>query len=49
MPHFVILFGMREKNTCFELPVSPVEAVLMENQNEDIWTFRGSLTLNKGN
>ena len=48
MTHFVILFGMREENACFELPVSPVLAVLMQNQNEDIWTFHGSLTLNKG-
>ena len=28
--------------------VSPVVAVLMQNQNEDIWNFHGSLTLNKG-
>ena len=48
MTHFVILFSMREKNACFELPVSPVVAVLMENQNEDIWNCHGSLTLNKG-
>ena len=48
MTHFVILFGMREKNACFELPVSPVVALLMKNQNEDIWTFHGSLTFNKG-
>ena len=48
MTHFVILFGMIEENACFELPVSPVVAVLMQNQNEDIWTFHGSLTLNKG-
>ena len=43
MTHFFILFGMREKIACFELCVS---SVLM--QNEDIWNFQGSLTLNKG-
>ena len=48
MTHFVILFGVREKHACFELPVSPVVAVLTQNQNEDIWKFHGSLTLNKG-
>ena len=37
------------KNACFELLVSPVVAVLIQNQNEDIWTFHGSLTLNKLN
>ena len=49
MTYFVIPFGMREKHACFELPVSPAVAVLMHNQNEDIWKFHGSLTLNKGN
>ena len=48
MTHFVILFGMREKFACFELPVSPVVAVLTQDPNEDIWNFNGSLTLNKG-
>ena len=47
MTQFVILFGMREKIACFELPVSPVVDVLGQNQNEDIWNFHGSLTLNK--
>ena len=42
MTHFVILFGMR-KMACFELYVSSVLT-----QNEDIWNFHGSLTLNKG-
>ena len=41
MTHFIILLGMREKNACFELTVSPEVAVLMQNQNEDIWTFHG--------
>ena len=40
---FFILFGMRKKLACFELCVS---SVLTEN--EDIWNFHGSLTLNKG-
>ena len=35
------------KIVCFELPISPVVAVLAQNQNEDIWKFHGSLTLNK--
>ena len=43
MTHFVILFGMRKKMACFELCVSSVLT-----QNEDIWNFHGSLTLNKG-
>ena len=49
MTNFVILFGVRGKHACFELPVSPAVAVLTHNQNEDIWKFHGSLTLNKGN
>ena len=44
MTHFFFLFGKREQHACFELPVSPVVAALTENQNEDIWTFHGSLT-----
>ena len=48
LTHFVILFGMREKIAFYELPVSPIVAVLMQNQNEDIWNFHGSLTLNNG-
>ena len=43
MTHFVILFGMRRKMACFELCVS-----FVLTQNEDIWNFHGSLTLNKG-
>ena len=43
MTNFVSQFGIREKMACFDLHVSPV---LMEN--EDIWNFHGSLTLNKG-
>ena len=43
MSHFFILFRMRDKMASFELCVSPV---LMENQH--IWNFYGSLTLNKG-
>ena len=35
-------FGMREKMACFGLCVS---LILM--QNEDIWNFHGSLTVNK--
>ena len=43
MTHFFILFGMRKKMACFELCVSSVLT-----QNEDIWNFHSSLTLNKG-
>ena len=43
MTHILVLFGMREKMAYFELCVS---SVLTEN--EDIWNFHGSLTLNKG-
>ena len=43
MTHFYILFGMREKMAFVELCVSPVLT-----QNEDIWNFYGSLTLNNG-
>ena len=43
MTHFSILFGMREKMAFLELCVSSVLT-----QNEDIWNFHGSLTLNKG-
>ena len=42
MTDFVSQFGIREKKACFDPHVSPV---LMEN--EDIWNFHGSLTLNK--
>ena len=40
---FFIMFGMRKKMACFELCVS---SVLTEN--EDVWNFHGSLTLNEG-
>ena len=43
MTHFVILFEMRKEMACFELCVSSVLT-----QNEDIWNFHGSLTLNNG-
>ena len=41
--NFHILFGMKEKMACFELCVSPIL-----RQNQDIWNFHGSLTLNNG-
>ena len=43
MTYLFILFGMREKMVCVELCVSSVLT-----QNQRIWNFRGSLTLNKG-
>ena len=43
MTHFYILFGMREKMAFYELCVSPVLT-----QNQGIWNFHGSLTLNNG-
>ena len=43
MSHFVILFGIKEKNACFELPAIPVVAVMTQKQNEEIWNFHGSL------
>ena len=43
MTHFYILFGMGEKMAFVELCVSPVLT-----QNQDIWNFYGSLTLNNG-
>ena len=43
MTHFYILFGMREKMPFLEQCVSPVLT-----QNQDIWNFYGSLTLNNG-
>ena len=42
MIHFVILFGMKKKWPVLNC-VSPVLT-----QNEDIWNFHGSLTLNNG-
>ena len=42
MTHFFILFGMKENMAYFELCVSSALT-----QNEDIWNFHGSLTLNK--
>ena len=47
MTHFVILFRMG-KIAFLELPVSPAVAVLMQNQNEDIWNFYSSPTLHIG-
>ena len=41
--HFFILFGMRDKWPFFELCISPVL-----RQDQDIWNFYGSLTLNNG-
>ena len=43
MTHFHFLFGMTEKMAYFEPCVPPVL-----RQNQDIWNFRGSLTLNNG-
>ena len=43
MTHFVIPFGMKEKMACFESCILPVM-----KQNEDIWNFHGSLTVNNG-
>ena len=42
MTHFFIQFEMREKMACFELCFSSVLT-----QNEHIWNFHGSLSLNK--
>ena len=42
MTHFYILFGMR-KNNLFELWISPAL-----RQDQDIWNFYSSLTLNNG-
>ena len=42
MTHFVILFGMKKKWPVLNCVLS----VLTEN--EDIWNFHGSLTLNNG-
>ena len=41
MTHFFILFEWEKKIACFGLCVS-----LVLTQNEDIWNFHGSLTLN---
>ena len=41
MTCFVLLFGMREKLSCFESCLS-----LVLKQNEDIRNFHGSLTSN---
>ena len=43
MTNFLHSFRKKEKIACFGLSVSPVL-----RENEDIWNFHGSLTLNKG-